>query len=354
MDVGTSRDVLARCRGLGFALAGIAGVEPSRFEREYRSWISERRHGSMAYLGRDVASRMDPGAVLPGARAAIMVADRYARRGGVDSPATPGRGRIARYARGSDYHRVMKRRLHALCDALRAEHAGEQFRAFVDTAPILERELAQRAGLGWVGKHTLIIHPREGSYLLLGGVLTTLRLPMPEDRPVEADHCGTCTRCIDACPTGCITPYSIDASRCVSYLTIERRERIDTSAHEGMGDWLFGCDVCQEVCPHNSARPSGQGLTEPRAEYAERTATFDLLDVLGWTAERRADATRGSALKRATLSMMRRNAAIAAGNAVRAGRDASGALRARLGELACDSGEVALVRDAARDALSPR
>ena len=155
-----------------------------------------------------------PRALLEGAGAAIVVADLYAARGqNADAPLDPGRGRIARYARGRDYHVTIKRRLHRLCDELRADHAGAEFRAFTDTAPVPERELAGRAGLGWIGKHTLLIDPRLGSYLLLGGVLTTLEIEPPATQTPVADHCGTCTRCVDACPTDAITPYTVDASR---------------------------------------------------------------------------------------------------------------------------------------------
>src|SRR5262249_20142541 len=144
-------------------------------------------------------------------------------------------------------------------DSLRERFPAEQFRAFVDTAPVMEREHAARAGLGWIGKHTLIIHPRLGSYMLLGGVLTTMDIPAPAAQRRVTDHCGTCTRCIDACPTAAITPYSVDATRCISYLTIEHRGEIDPALHEGIGDWLFGCDVCQEVCPHNGGRDQTPG-----------------------------------------------------------------------------------------------
>lgn len=300
-------DVIARCRALGFAEAGVCPAAPSDFAAEYRRWIDEGRHGEMGYLARNVESRLDPRALMPGARSIIMVADQYHKRGDDDPPIPSGEGRITRYARGDDYHEVMKKRLHSLCDTLRGEHDGHQFRAFVDTAPVMEREHAARAGLGWVGKNTLLIHPRRGSWLLLGGVLTSLELTTDTPDPVP-DHCGTCTRCIDACPTGAITPYSVDARRCVSYLTIEHRSPIDAGLREGLGDWLYGCDVCQEVCPHNSARDPWVDVGESHPAYTPRRASFPLQDVLNWHADDRSRILSKSAMKRAGLQMLQRNA----------------------------------------------
>ena len=282
----------------------------------------------MAWLARDPETRLDPRRLVPGARSIIMVADLCAARGAETTPAPPGHGRIARYARGDDYHVVIKRRLHALCDDLRARHPEERFRACVDTAPIMEREHAARAGLGWIGKHTLLIHPSLGSHLLLGAVVTTLEIIPPETQRETPDHCGSCTRCIDACPTGAITPYSVDASRCIAYLTIERREEIAPDLAAKIGDRLFGCDVCQDVCPHNSPRPGRAGDTpEAHPAYAPRVASLPITEVARWTAEDRARALKGTAMKRATLDMWRRNAEIAAANAGAADVTGSGPAR---------------------------
>jgi epoxyqueuosine reductase len=353
-----TRIVLERCRALEFALAGVCDAAPSRWAEQYRSWLAAGRHGSMAYLSRNVGLRLNPALLLPGARSAIMVADLYAGRGegGRAEDVEPGRGKVARYARGRDYHAVIKRRLHALCDALRAAFPGEGFRAFVDTAPVLERELAARAGLGWIARNTLLIHPRLGSYILLGGVLTTLDLATPEDQAPVPDHCGTCTRCIDACPTGAITPYSVDASRCISYLTIERRGPVDPAFHEAMGEWLYGCDVCQEVCPHNTARPeqhnskATNGAKQPRDDYSPRRTSFDLLGVLGWTSGDRSRELSGSAMKRATLAMWKRNAILVLGNGLRRRPD-PGVLE-RLRRVSQDESEPELVRRTARGAIA--
>ncbi|GAB4547088.1 MAG: tRNA epoxyqueuosine(34) reductase QueG [Phycisphaerales bacterium] len=316
-------------------------LRPSDEGDRLDAWLDAGMHGSMGYMHEHAHLRKDAGLLLEGARSVVMVADQYAQRGAHDGAPPPHSGRIARYARGRDYHTVIKKRLHALCDELHTDHPGARFRAFTDTAPIMEREQALRAGLGWIGKHTLLIHKRRGSYLLLGGVLTTLELEPPRTQRVETDRCGTCTRCIDACPTGAITPYRVDARRCISYLTIERRERIDPGLHAGMGDWIFGCDICQDVCPHNSVRrtlPTGRA----HPAYEERRAGFDLLEVLGWTEEDRRAAFTTSAMKRATLSMMKRNALIALGN--------TGAHRAHIEAHLDDEDE--LVRTTAHDVLA--
>jgi epoxyqueuosine reductase len=343
-----TRDVLNRCRRLGFALAGVADAAPSRWRAEVLAWLAAGRHGTMDYLERDLELRFDPAGVLPGTRAFIMVADIYAGRN--DPPPPPAAqpsGRVARYAQGLDYHRTMKRRLHALSDDLRVAYPGWNFRTFVDTVPVLERELAQRAGLGWQGKNTMVIHPRLGSYLLLAGVATTLPLEPPPEHEVITDHCGTCTRCIDACPTGAITPWSVDGSRCISYLTIEQRGEIDPSFHAAMGAWVYGCDVCQEVCPHNSPRP--EPLPGRHEAYQPRNVSLPLLDVLGWDEEARRAAFQSSSMKRATLAMMKRNALIAAGNLLRERPDP--ALFARIEQLATDESEPELVRNTAASVL---
>ena len=202
---------------------------------------------------------------------------------------------------------------------------------------------------GAISAGTLLIHPRLGSWLLLGGFLTTMDLK-PATETV-ADHCGSCTRCIEACPTDAITPYSVDARRCISYLTIERREAIAAEFHGAIGDWIFGCDICQEVCPHNSPRP-GMTSEEPRASYRSGARSFDLLEVLNWDAKARQEALKTSPLKRIKLEQFRRNAATAAGNALQ--EHALPELRARLTEIASDDSEPELVRRAASGALGDR
>lgn len=340
-----AREVVAMCERLGFALAGVCDAAPSARAEFFRRWLGEGRHGEMAWLARNIEARLDPSALLPGARSVISVADQYAireRMGGIDTSETPARspspaaenvgilshgerglrdrqeGRVARYARGDDYHEVMKGRLHALCDALRERFPSEEFRACVDTAPVMEREMAARAGLGWIGKHTLLIHPRMGSWLFLGEVVTTLRVEGASRADPVPDHCGSCTRCIDACPTQAITPYSVDARRCISYLTIEHRSPIEDGAlRAGVGEWLFGCDVCQEVCPHNSARDNADDLGARHEAYSPRFESLDARGVAAWTEVDRRRTLAGSAMKRANLEMLRRNAQIVIENASR-------------------------------------
>lgn len=358
------QDVIDACLAMGFALAGVAPAEPSSRRDEYLAWLRAGKHGDMAYLEEHLEERLDVTRLLPGARAVIVVADQYARAGDADAAVPPGdgpTGLVARYARGRDYHRAINKRLHALCDRLRERWPGARFRAFVDSGPALEREHAVRAGLGqgggrvFAGKHTLVIHPRLGSWLLLGGVATTLEIASPEPAPAAgagADRCGTCTRCIDACPTGAIAPggWSVDATRCVSYLTLEHRGAVDASLHAGMGDRLVGCDVCQDVCPYNAAAGGGAAGTGVNPAYADPEgvrARLPLLEVLGWTPEDRSRVLSGTAAKRASLEMLRRSAVIGLGNALAERWDEG--VAARLREAALEAG---VVGETARRVLS--
>lgn len=342
------RIVLERCRELGFAAAGICRPEPSQWAEQLQSWLAQGKHGEMEYLANEAHSRVTPAAWLPGAQSVLVVADQYARRGDVDGPSA-NQGRIARYARGRDYHKVIKDRLHRISDELREQFPRDEFTAFVDTAPIPERELAARAGLGWVGKHTLVIHPRIGSYLLLGGILTTLDLESPASQRPEPDRCGTCTRCIDACPTQAIAPYSVDATRCISYLTIERRSPVEPEWWGMMGDWVYGCDVCQEVCPHNSVRSESVDVGTILDVYRPLRTGFDLAELLTWEETDRRQAFARTAMWRATLSMMKRNALVAAANAVRSG--GAPGLYASIADVAWNAREEQDVRDFARTVL---
>ena len=279
--------VLERARALGFAHTGICAATPTTFDRALQAWLDDGRHGSMAYLDRHREVLRDPAGLVPGARSIICVADQYAT-GARDAP---GPGRIARYARGRDYHKVIRKRLHTLADALRETWPDATFRACVDTAPLLEREYAARTGIGAIGKHTLLLRPGTGSWLLLGELVTTAELASTRDDPALHDPCGTCTRCIDACPTDAITPWSVDARRCIAYLTIEHRERIDPADHAAIGDWIFGCDICQEVCPHGTPTRRGRRSAVIPDDYAPRRDRFDLRDVLAWDADARLDAS---------------------------------------------------------------
>jgi len=345
-ELGT--EIVRRCLDAGFAAAGVCDVSPSARADELWAWLDAGKHGSMSWMAEHVDVRTDPGRLLEGARSCVMVADLYQTRVGSREPVTPGRGRVARYARGRDYHRVIKRRLHAICDRLREELPGAGFRSFADSAPVAERELAQRAGIGATGKHTLTIHPKLGSYVVLGGFVTTLELEPPGGQREVGDVCGSCTRCIDACPTDAITPWSVDARRCISYLTIERELPIAPEFYGAIGDWLFGCDICQEVCPHNQptrkARYRGDRVIDA---YAAVRTGFDLLEVLGWDEPARRGALTVSAMKRVKLEAWKRNAVIVAGNFLEERPELVGRLR----EIVGDEGESALVRETARVVL---
>ncbi|MEO0514645.1 MAG: tRNA epoxyqueuosine(34) reductase QueG [Planctomycetota bacterium] len=338
-----AKQILELADDRGFALAGIASAEPSEHADAVRQWVADGKHGTMGWIENHLDIRLDLDKLLPGAKSVIAVCDAYAAAGDRDTPseqaATGGpRGKIARYAWGDDYHKVLKKRLHGLADALAAEHPDAAFRTAVDTAPALERELAVRAGLGWQGKNTMMIHPRHGSYTLLGLIATTLELPTSEQMGFTklsgggatvpgTDHCANCTRCIEACPTDAIAAqgYSIDASRCVSYLTIEHRGPVADDLLPNFRGWIAGCDICQEVCPYNAIGKRYPLPIHERYDPDPRKCDLglDLLKVLSWSAEDRARVFRGSALKRIKLDMIRRNALIAIGN-VLAERDDAG------------------------------
>jgi epoxyqueuosine reductase len=345
--------ILERCRGHDFALAGVCNAEPTAHVREIREWIARGSNGDMAWLEARLDERLDPGVYLPGARSIICVADRY-HDGGRDSidRKSPPRGRIARYARGRDYHKVLKKRLVTIAKVLQSEHPGHDFRPCVDTAPLLEREHAMRAGLGLVGKNTLLIEPGIGSWMLLGAIVTTLPLAPTPPSERTPDPCGSCTRCIDACPTSAITPFSVDATRCIAYSTIEHRQEADPAVADRTGSWLFGCDICQEVCPHGQQARRGP-LPEVHPGYESRHDSFDLLEVLDWTEERAMELLAGTAARRATLDMWKRNALICAADALVGRPDGPGcrALHDRVVEIAEDGLEDSMVRQAARRVL---
>ncbi len=305
-------DLVERVQSLGFACAGIASVESSDYAEGLHQWLADGMHGAMLWMENNTDKRTDPAKLIDHARSILVVGDVYASRSNnQDPPIQPGQGKIARYARGKDYHKQMKKRLMRLADELRRAHPEAAFKVFVDTAPVPERELAQRAGIGWVGKHTLVIHPKLGSYLFLGGIIMTLEVSAPSDQSAITDHCGSCTACIAACPTDAITDHQIDARKCISYLTIEHRDPIEPELAAKMGDWIYGCDICQEVCPHNSPKPDAGSANDV---YESDRWCFDLLEVIRWDEDDRREAFIGSAMKRAKLDMMHRNAKIVAKN----------------------------------------
>lgn len=310
-------EIKRRARALGFDLCGIAPAEPSGYVAYLREWIAAGQGGEMEYLSRRIDERTDPATYLPAARSVICVAMNYfvpLEPVQPDDDAVP--GRVARYALGDDYHEIIKPRLHELADWIRSVSPQAQTRACVDTAPVMEKELSARAGVGWLGKNCCVINETAGSWLLLGEIVTTLALPADEP---AIDRCGTCRRCIDACPTGAITaPYQLDARKCISYLTIEHRGEIPEEIRPAIGDWLYGCDICQDVCPWNARAPLAM---EPAFRPRFPTGTLDAREVLGWTDEDYRGRLRGSAMKRVKLPVLRRNAMIVRENASRQGRD---------------------------------
>jgi epoxyqueuosine reductase len=241
---------------LGFAKVGFAHPNMAQAAERHVKWIQSGHHGEMAYLARRLEERADPSLLLPGLKSAIVVSQHYAGPGDVFAElADPARGYIARYARGAkDYHDIFKTQLMALGEKLANQVPGFEFRAYVDTGPILEKNLAAQAGIGWQGKHTNLIDPTGGSWFFLGTILTNLDLPAAE--PIE-DHCGTCRDCLDICPTNAfIGPYQLDASRCISYLTIELKGPIPKDLRPLIGNRIFGCDDCLAVCPWNRFAPT--------------------------------------------------------------------------------------------------
>jgi epoxyqueuosine reductase len=305
--------VRAAGRALGFDAIGVAPAEPPPHAEFLREWLARGYAGEMAWLARRAAEREDPRRVLPGARSVVVVGLVYDR--GAEPDASAG-GKVARYAGGRDYHEVLLERLAQLEREIAALAPGACTRSYVDTGPVLERPLGARAGVGWVGKNTLLIHPALGSYLFLGVVLTDLALS--PDAP-EPDHCGSCRACLDACPTDAFAePYVLDASRCLSYTTIELRGAIPAPLREPQADWVFGCDVCQEVCPWNQRSkrrvPADErGLRAalaPRPEW-RRPPLARLLDLdeAGFRA-----LAEGTALTRTKWRGLLRNALVAAGN----------------------------------------
>jgi epoxyqueuosine reductase len=293
-----TESVKALALELGFDLVAVGPAAPPEHGAAFRRWIEAGHAGTMGYLERRRDERLDPARVLPGARAVVCVALNYFQGDLEDVSWRP----VARYAWGRDYHDVIAPRLERLAELL-ARAGGARSRGYVDTGPVLERDLAARAGLGWIGKNTMLLHPRLGSWFFIGVLLTTAELA--HDQPL-ADRCGSCRACLDACPTGAfVAPYVLDARRCVSYLTIEHRGPIDPELHAGMTGWQFGCDACQDVCPWNRKAPvTGEGAFEPQAPYPGAEALRDMDDA----ALRRRFA--GTALLRAKPAGIRRNAGI--------------------------------------------
>lgn len=293
----------AKGHELGFSRVGITTAAPAETHPAFLTWLDHGYAGEMAYLEKQAVPRREPTSLLQHVRSVVMVAMNY------QAPCLreAGRGRVAAYAMGADYHRVMWDRLDELLAWVKTEVPTCEGRGVVDTAPLLERDFARRAGLGWFGKNTMLIHPHLGSYFFLGALLLSLELPA--DAPFAADHCGTCTACLEACPTGAFSePGVLDATQCISYLTIEHRTAIPLELRAGIGEWLFGCDICQEVCPWNHRpAPSSDPAFAPRE-------LPDLLELLQLSPQEFRQRFRDTAFSRAKRSGLLRNACIVLGN----------------------------------------
>jgi epoxyqueuosine reductase len=296
--------IKAQAYALGFDLAGIARLGPAGTFPEFERWLDRGQGGDMAWLRRDAALRKDTRLPKRGARSAIVVALDY---GGRQPPGT-----VARYARGRDYHAVMKERLFSLLAWVETESGSRiSGRPYVDTGPILERDLARLAGLGWFGKNTMLINPKRGSFLFLGALFVDLELE--PDAPFADEHCGTCRRCIDACPTEAIEDGGVlDATRCISYLTIEKRGAIPVELRPKIGTLVYGCDVCQDVCPWNVRFASD--ARDPDLTSGSLEASPDPVLLLQMDADGFQRRFGGTAVTRAGRQGLSRNAAVALGN----------------------------------------
>jgi epoxyqueuosine reductase len=307
-----TESVKALALELGFDRVAVGPAGPPEHGLEFRRWVEAGHAGTMAYLERRIEERLDPARLLPGARSIVCVALNYYQ----GEPTDPSWGPVARYAWGRDYHDVIGPRLGRMAAHL-ADTGGARSRAYVDTGPVLERDMAARAGLGWIGKNTMLLHPLLGSWFFIGVLLTTADLAHDEPLP---DRCGSCRACLDVCPTEAfVAPYVLDARRCISYLTIEHRGPIDAALHEGMGDWQFGCDLCQSVCPWNRKAPvTREPAFLPAASYPGEESVLEMTD---------AEFGRqfaGTALLRPRAAGMRRNVGIARENARRAAETMAG------------------------------
>ena len=298
---------------LGFSACGIAGTELAQAEARLIRWLQAGHQGEMGFMGRHGRKRARPRQLVPGTRSVVVVRMDYTP----DRAAEPRavlearqRAFITRYSLGRDYHKLMRRRLQRLAERIQSTIGPFGYRAFVDSAPVLERALAREAGLGWIGKNTMLLNRHAGSYFFLGELFTDL--PLPTDDPVRA-HCGSCRRCLRACPTNAFTgPYQLDARRCISYLTIEHPGSIPEPLRPAMGNRIFGCDDCQLVCPWNRyAHPTAEDDFQPRHGLDDA----DLVALFNWDEATFLERTAGSAIRRIGHERWLRNLAVALGNA---------------------------------------
>jgi epoxyqueuosine reductase len=297
---------------LGFSDIRFSPVRANQHENNYQRWLDAGYNGTMAWMERNIDKRFDAGKLHPGTKSVITVRMDYHPNCENDFEVlnNPSKGYIARYALGRDYHKVMRKRLTLLGQQIEKVAGSHGFRAFVDSAPVMERQLAEQSGLGWIGKNTLLLVPGVGSWFFLGELMTDLELPF--DPPLPKSHCGSCNQCLADCPTDAFVSAGVlDARKCISYLTIEFAGSIPVELREKMGNRIYGCDDCQLVCPHNSKAPKSDEL-----DYNTRhnLDNLDLLTAFKWTEAEFLSKTEGSAIRRIGYEQWQRNVAIALGN----------------------------------------
>lgn len=298
---------------LGFQHIGISDIDLGEHQQHLQNWLAKHFHGDMHYMQNHGEKRARPELLLPGTLRVLSARMDYLP----DNPAMqatlddPDKGYVSRYALGRDYHKLMRKRLAKLAEKIADKTGPHQYRAFVDSAPVLERAIAEQAGLGWIGKNTMLINAQAGSWFFLGEIYTDL--PLPADPPQQTTHCGSCTACLDDCPTGAIVaPNQVDARRCISYLTIELRGSIPVELRPLMGNRIYGCDDCQLVCPWNKfSAATGEADFQPR----NNLQSAQLIDLFNWTEEEFLQRTEGSAIRRIGYQCWLRNIAVALGNA---------------------------------------
>lgn len=300
----TSIAIKEQARTRGFTKVGIVSAAPLDEEgRRLKEWLARGYHGAMTWMARDVEKRVSPRGIFPAARSVVVVAlNYYTPHQHEQNPAT---GKVSRYAWGDDYHDVVADKLRALLSWIKEQEPEVEGKVCVDIQPLMDKAWAVRAGLGWLGKHSNVITPEYGSWVFIGELLLNLELDYDVER-VE-DHCGTCTLCIDACPTAAITePYVVDSNKCISYATIELREpELPPSIEENLSGWMYGCDICQDVCPWNRFE---QITDEPRFAPRDGNVNAELRDIVELDTQAYVERFRGSAMKRAKLSGLQRNA----------------------------------------------
>ncbi|MFL6468602.1 MAG: tRNA epoxyqueuosine(34) reductase QueG [Pyrinomonadaceae bacterium] len=289
---------------LGFCKVGIVRAERLDEDAEYLfEWLNQNRHGEMAWMTRELEKRVDPKLIFPGARSVVVVALNYFTP--YEHSNSLNAGKISRYAWGDDYHDVLREKLRSFLEWIRSEVPGADGKVCVDTTPVLEKAWAVRAGIGWLGKHSNVITTELGSWIFLGEII--LNIDLDPETEIVTDHCGSCTACIDACPTNAITePYVVDSRKCISYATIElREENLPDEIAPNLNGWLYGCDICQDVCPWNRFEtPTGEARFEPRNN--ETSLSLDSLSEMEH--EEYVERFRGSAMKRTKLTGLKRNA----------------------------------------------